>query len=151
MKGDSFGTYIESTTLGETVRALLPPTLPPNPPLAFTAGSQTVLDRAMLSLGRLDSAAATMPDMDLLLYTFIRKEAVLSSQIEGTQSTLDELLAYEIEAAPGAPGDDVTEVSRYGDATNHRLQRMAAGFPLSHPLLPDIHAFTICLSPHPVR
>lgn len=93
MKRDPFGTYIETTTLGETVRAFLPPTLPPNPPLAFTAGSQTVLDRAMLSLGRLDSAAATMPDMDLLLYTFIRKEAVLSSQIEGTQSTLDELLA----------------------------------------------------------
>ncbi len=52
----------------------------------------------MLSLGRLDGAATTMPDADLLLYTFVRKEAVLSSQIEGTQSTLDELLAHEIRA-----------------------------------------------------
>ena len=56
MKRDPFGTYIETTTLGETVRAFLLPTLPPNPPLAFNAGSRTALDRAMLSLGRLDGA-----------------------------------------------------------------------------------------------
>src|SRR5258708_16409427 len=147
MKRDPFGTYIETTTLGETVRAFLPPTLPPNPPLAFTAGSQTVLDRAMLSLGRLDSAAATMPDLDLLLYTFIRKEAVLSSQIEGTQSTLDELLAHEIEAVPGAPGDDVREVSRYVDAMNHGLERMAGGFALSNRLLRDMHGILIAHGP----
>jgi Fic family protein len=78
----------------------------------------------MLSVGRLDGAATTMPDMDLLLYTFVRKEAVLSSQIEGTQSTLDELLAHEVEAVPGAPGDDVREVSRYVDAMNHGLERL---------------------------
>jgi Fic family protein len=143
MKRDPFGTYIETTTLGERVRAFLPLTLPPNPPLAFTAGSQTALDRAMLSLGRLDGAAATMPDMDLLLYTFVRKEAVLSSQIEGTQSTLDELLAHEIEAVPGALGDDVREVSRYVDAMNHGLERMAGGFPLSNRLLPDMHGILL--------
>lgn len=112
MKRDPFGTYIETTTLGETVRAFVPPVLPPDPPLAFMAGSQRALDRAMLSLGRLDGAATTMPAVDLLLYTFVRKEAVLSSQIEGTQSTLDELLAHEIQAVAGAPGDDVREVSR---------------------------------------
>src|SRR6266704_3318945 len=115
MKRDPFGTYIETTTLGETVRAFVPPPLPPDPPLAFTAGPQTALDRAMLSLGRLDGVATTMPDVDVLLYTFVRKEAVLSSQIEGTQSTLDELLAHEIEAVPGALGEDVREVSRYVD------------------------------------
>jgi Fic family protein len=82
----------------------------------------------MLALGRLDGAAATMPDMDLLLYTFVRKEAVLSSQIDGTQSTPDELLAHEIEALPGALGDDVREVSRYVDAMNHGLERMVGGF-----------------------
>jgi Fic family protein len=97
----------------------------------------------MLSLGRLDGAAATMPDMDLLLYTFVRKEAVLSSQIEGTQSTLDELLAHEIEAVPGALGDDVREVSRYVDAMNHGLERMAGGFPLSNRLLPDMHGILL--------
>jgi Fic family protein len=140
MKRDPFGTYIETTTLGgEIVRAFVPPTLPPNPPTAFADGSQSVLDRAMLSLGRLDGAAATMPGVDLLLYTFIRKEAVLSSQIEGTQSTLDELLAHEIEAVPGALGDDVREVSRYVDAMTHGLERMADGFPLSNRLLREMH------------
>jgi Fic family protein len=101
MKRDPFGEYIETAALGETVRAFVPPALPPNPPLAFTSGSQAALDRAMLSLGRLDGAATTMPDVDLLLYTFVRKEAILSSQIEGTQSTLDELLAHEGQLKPG--------------------------------------------------
>ena len=82
MKRDPFGSYVETATLGETVRAFVPPPLPADPPLVFTAGSQSTLDRAMLSLGRLDGAATTMPDADLLLYTFVRKEAVLSSQIE---------------------------------------------------------------------
>jgi Fic family protein len=92
----------------------------------------------MLSVGRLDGAATTMPDVDLLLYTFVRKEAVLSSQIEGTQSTLDELLAHEVEAVPGAPGDDVREVSRYVDAMNRGLERLASGFPLSTRLLREM-------------
>ena len=139
MKRDPFGIYVEATTLGETVRAFVPPALPPDPPLAFTAGAQRALDRAMLSLGRLDGAATTMPDVDSLLYTFVRKEAVLSSQIEGTQSTLDELLAHEVEAVPGAPGDDDREVSRYVDAMNHGMERIAGGFPLSTRLLREMH------------
>lgn len=143
MKRDPFGTYIEGTTLGETVRSFVPPTLPPGPPLAFTVGAQHGLDRAMLSLGRLDGAATTMPDVDLLLYTFVRKEAVLSSQIEGTQSTLDELLAHEVEEVSGAPGDDVREVSRYVDAMNHGLERLAAGFPLSTRLLREMHGILL--------
>jgi Fic family protein len=125
------------------VRAFVPPALPPDPPLAFTAGPQHALDRAMLSLGRVDGAAATMPDVDLLLYTFVRKEAVLSSQIEGTQSTLDELLAHEVEAARGAPGDDVREVSRYVDAMNHGLERLAGHFPLSTRLLREMHGILL--------
>lgn len=134
-----FGTYVESTTTGETVRAFVPPALPPQPPLSFTPGSQAGLDRAMLALGRLDGAALSMPDVDLLLYTYVRKEAVLSSQIEGTQSTLDDLLAHEIQAFPGAPGEDVREVSRYVRAMSHGLQRMAGGFPLSNRLLREMH------------
>src|SRR5260370_28830900 len=124
MKRDPFGTYIETTTLGETVRAFVPPSLPPDPSVSLTAGAQTALDRAMLSLGRLDGAATTMPDVDLLLYTFVRKEAVLSSQIEGTPSTLDELLAHEVEAVPRAPGDDVRAVSRYVYTIYHGLDGM---------------------------
>ena len=130
-------------TLGETVRAFVPPVLPPDPPLVFTAGSQRALDRAMLSLGRLDGAATTLPHVELLLYTFVRKEAVLSSQIEGTLSTLDELLAHEIAAVPGAPSDDVREVSRYIDAMNHGLERMASGFPLSTRLLREMHGILL--------
>jgi len=143
MKRDPFGTYIETHDPGRGRPRLLTSNAASESPLAFTAGSQAVLDRAMLSLGRLDGAAATMPDMDLLLYTFVRKEAVLSSQIEGTQSTLDELLAHEIEAVPGAPGDDVREVSRYVDAMNHGLERMAGGFPLSNRLLRDMHGILL--------
>jgi Fic family protein len=139
MKREPFGTYIETTTLGETVRAFVPSTLPPHPDLFLTAGVQASLDRAMLSLGRLDGAATTMPDVDLLLYTFVRKEAVLSSQIEGTQSTLDDLLAHEIAAVPGAPGEDVREVSRYVEAMNYGLEKMAGGFPLSNRLLREMH------------
>lgn len=77
MKRDPFGTYIDTTTLGEAVRAFVPPSLPPEPSLSLTEGAQTALDRAMLSLGRLDGATTTMPDVDFLLYTFVRKEAVL--------------------------------------------------------------------------
>ena len=143
MKRDPFGTYIESTTMGEAVRAFVPPTLPPIPPLAFSMASQNALDRAMLALGRLDGAAMTMPDADLLLYTFVRKEAVLSSQIEGTQSTLDDLLVHEIDAVPGTLGDDVREVSRYVDAMNHGLERTANGFPLSTRLLREVHGLLI--------
>ena len=143
MKRTPFGTYIESSTLGETVRAFVPPPIPPEPPLSFTPAAQHALDRAMLSLGRLDGAATTMADVDLLLYTFVRKEAVLSSQIEGTQSTLDDLLAHEIEAVPGAPDEDVREVSRYVDAMNHGLTRIAAGFPLSMRLLRETHGILL--------
>ena len=123
--------------------AFVPPSLPPDQPLSLTEGAQTALDRAMHSLGRLDGATTTMPDVDLLLYTFVRKEAVLSSQIEGTQSTLDELLVHEVQAVPGALGDDVREVSRYVDAMNHGLERIAGGFPLTNRLLREMHGILL--------
>ena len=143
MNRDPFGTYVKNTSMGEAVNAFVPPALPPSPSLALSTGSQHDLDRALLSLGRLDGAATTMPDADLLLYTFVRKEAVLSSQIEGTQSTLDDLLVHEIDAVPGALGDDVREVSRYVDAMNHGLERTAGGFPLSTRLLREMHALLL--------
>lgn len=139
MNRQPFGEFEESTTLGETVRAFVPPALPPDPPLSFAAGTQAVLDRALLTLGRLDGMATTLPDVDLLLYTFVRKEAVLSSQIEGTQSTLDDLLKHEVEEVPGALSEDVREVSRYVDAMNHGLDRIRGGFPLSNRLLREMH------------
>jgi Fic family protein len=121
MQRQPFGEYQQSTTLGESVRAFVPPPLPPNPPLSFSLATQSLLDRTLLTLGRLDGVASTQPDVELLLYTFVRKEAVLSSQIEGTQSTLDDLLKHEIENVPGVPGGDVREVSRYVDAMTHGL------------------------------
>jgi Fic family protein len=143
MKRSPFGQSIQTTTMGETVNAFVPPVLPPLPELKFTAADQSVLDRALLTLGRLDGVASTLPDVDLLLYTFIRKEAVLSSQIEGTQSTLDDLLQHEVEAAPGAPSEDVREVSRYVDAMNHGLERTAGGFPISNRLVREMHGLLL--------
>ena len=104
---------------------------------------QKALDETLLALGRLDGAAATLPDTQLLLYTYVRKEAVLSSQIEGTQSTLDDLLAHELGEAPGVPLADVTEVSRYVEAMTYGLKRLRDGFPLSNRLLREMHGILL--------
>jgi Fic family protein len=109
------------------------------PALELIGGVRNSLDQGLLALGRLDGAAGTLPDAHLLLYTYVRKEAVLSSQIEGTQSTLDDLLAHELGEAPGVPIGDVAEVSRYVEAMTHGLQRLRKGFPLSNRLLREMH------------
>jgi Fic family protein len=97
------------------------------------------LDRALLALGRLDGVTALLPDTRLFLYMYVRKEAVLSSQIEGTQSSLSDLLLFELEEAPGVPLVDVTEVSNYVAALEHGLSRCKEGFPLSNRLIREIH------------
>ena len=89
--------------------------------------------------GRLDSVSALLPDTSLILYTYIRKEAVLSSQIEGTQSSLSDLLLFELDHQPGVPVDDVQEVSSYVAALNHGLERISSGFPISLRLIKEIH------------
>ena len=81
-----------------------------------------------------------LPGTHLFLYTYVRKEAVLSSQIEGTQSSLSDLLLFELEGTPGAPFDDVVEVSNYVAALEHGLARMRDDFPLSTRLIREIHA-----------
>ncbi len=83
--------------------------------------------------------ASILPDLSLFIYTYVRKEAVLSSQIEGTQSSLSDLLMYENDEVPGVPISDVEEVSNYVAAMNHGLQRLRAGFPLSLRLILEIH------------
>jgi len=100
---------------------------------------QRLLEQANQALGRLDGLASVLPDVGLLLYAYVRKEAVLSSQIEGTQSSLSDLLLFESEEAPGVPLEDVQEVSNYVAALDHGLQRMREGFPLSLRLLREIH------------
>ena len=104
---------------------------------------RAALDQALLALGRLDGAAATLPDARLLLHTFVRKEAVLSSQIEGTQSSLSDLLTHELGESPGVPIEDVAEVSRYVAAMSHGLERLRGGFPLSNRLLREMHGILL--------
>ncbi len=124
---------------GEVCKAFIPNPLPPDPPLQIDENLREALDRALIALGRMDSISTLLPDPSLFLYMYIRKEAVLSSQIEGTQSSLSDLLLFESEEAPGVPLDDVQEVSNYVAALNHGVDRIKGGFPLSLRLLREIH------------
>lgn len=136
------GTHDVSTAGGETVRAFAPQPLPLAVPLELSPARQRLLERALLACGRLDGVSALLPDPNLFLYAYIRREAVLSSQIEGTQSSLSDLLLFELDEAPGAPFDDVVEVSNYVGAMEHGLARMrdpTNGLPLSSRLLREIH------------
>lgn len=139
MRRESTGSYIIQTTLGEEVRAFLPRPLPPDPPIQWTAPLLKIHQSASTALGRLDGVTAFLPQPALFLYSYVRKEAVLSSQIEGTQSSLSDLLAYENHQAPGAPVEDVVEVSNYVAALNHGLGRLRGGFPLCLRLVREIH------------
>ena len=133
------GRYIKSSAVGgESYDAYLPQPLPPHPPLDMTE-LYPLLDQANTAIGRLDGMSMVLPDSSLFLYMYVRKEAVLSSQIEGTQSSLSDLLLFETHEAPGAPIDDVTEVSCYVAAMNYGLERVK-DFPLSLRLIKEIHA-----------
>ena len=126
-------------TGGERVRAFVPAPLPPDPPLDLSGARQRLLERALLACGRLDGVTALLPDPDLFLYAYVRREAVLSSQIEGTQSSLSDLLLFELDEAPGVPFDDVVEVSNYVAALEHGMARMRGDFPISNRLLREVH------------
>jgi len=140
MNRNATGTYRVTATAGEQVRAFVPLPLPPTPSLEITGPRQLLLEKATLAVGRLDSISTLLPDPHLFLYSYVRREAVLSSQIEGTQSSLSDLLLFELEEAPGSPLDDVVEVSNYVAAMNHGIQRLREGFPLSNRLLREMHA-----------
>lgn len=141
MKRGSTGEEALISTVGnEPVRAFVPRPLPPDPPLQIDAPLRDLLDEALLALGRLDSISLVVPDTYLFLYMYVRKEAVLSSQIEGTQSSLSDLLLFELEEAPGVPLDDVVEVSNYVAALDVGLKRLGEGFPISSRLIREIHS-----------
>ena len=140
MRRKATGTYQTTATAGEQVRAFVPLPLPPLPPLEITGARQVLLERATLAVGRLDSISTLLPDPHLFLYSYVRREAVLSSQIEGTQSSLSDLLLFELAEAPGTPLDDVVEVSNYIAALEHGVARIRDGFPLSNRLLREMHA-----------
>ncbi len=133
------GQYLTTTAHGETVRAFLPKPLPPIPPLETGGELNARLDRAHIALGRLDGVSGALPDKHLFPYAYVRKEAVLSSQIEGTQSSLSDLLLFELDETPGVPFDDVVEVSNYVAALEHGLARVREGFPLSNRLIRELH------------
>lgn len=143
MKRSLQGYYIPISTVGEKANAFVPAPLPPKPPLEWSEKLLAAFDSAALALGRLDSASTMLPSTPLFLYTYVRKEAVLSSMIEGTQSSLSDLLLFEIDQEPGVPLADVQEVSNYVAALEHGLTRLKEGFPLSLRLFREMHGILL--------
>src|SRR5215470_9664446 len=133
------GKLVVQGTPPEPFKSFVPRALPPDPPIEFSLRLLYLMEKANLALGRLDGLARLLPDISLFLYFYVRKEAVLSSQIEGTQSSLSDLLLFESEEAPGVPIEDVQEVSNYVAAMNHGLSRLREGFPLSLRLIREVH------------
>ncbi|MDP8305598.1 MAG: Fic family protein [Candidatus Chlorobium antarcticum] len=139
MKRELQGRYITISTVGEMARAFVPAPLPPCPPIEWTPELRRKFDQALLALGRLDSVSTMLPDASPFLYMYLRKEAVLSSMIEGTQSSLSDLLLFELNQEPGVPLDDVREVSNYVAALDHGLRLLEDGLPLSLRLFREIY------------
>ena len=133
------GRYVTIRAAGEPYKAFLPAPLPPDPPLEWSGSLRLQFDAALVALGRLDALTELIPNASLLLYSFLRKEAVLSSQIEGTQSSFADLLLYEIDEQPGVPIEDAREVSRCVAALESGLGKLRAGIPLSTRLLREMH------------
>ena len=132
------GHFVKTSAASETVRAFVPPPLPPEPPIDVLSLLER-LSVAERALGRLDGITMLLPRQELFLYMYVRKEAVLSSQIEGTQSTLSDLLRFETEAQAGQPVDDIREVSNYVDAMMYGLERLET-LPMSLRLIREMHA-----------
>jgi Fic family protein len=143
MKRELQGRYVTISTVGEKAQAFVPAPLPPHPPIDWTPELRRKFDQALLALGRLDSVSTLLPDTSLFLYMYIRKEAVLSSMIEGTQSSLSDLLLFELDQEPGVPLDDVREVSNYVAALDHGRRLLEEGLPLSLRLFREIHGMLL--------
>jgi cell filamentation protein, protein adenylyltransferase len=135
------GRYVTTTVAGEPVKAFVPPPLPPVD--LDLSGLHLQLDRANQALGRLDGLTVLLPDVRFLLYLYVRKEALVSSQIEGTQSSFVDVLLFENKVATEIPKEDVEEVSNYVAAMQHGLRRLQGGFPLSLRLIREIHAILL--------
>src|SRR5579864_4492517 len=135
------GSYVTTTVAGEPVQAFVPPPLPPAG-LNLEALYQN-LDRDNQAIGRLDGLTVLLPDARFLLYLYVRKAALVSSQIEGTQSSLTDLLLFENKAPTSVPKEDVEEVSNYVAAMQHGLRRLQGGVPLSLRLIREIHAILL--------
>ena len=137
------GIYQKLKIGGEEVRSFIPNELPLKQPLKLSAELSRKLDNALVSLGRLDSISEILPDSSLFLYMYVRKEAVLSSMIEGTQSSLSDLLVYELDGIPGVPIDDAMEVSNYVKALEYGVSQIDNNFPISSRLFKEIHSILL--------
>lgn len=133
------GQYVSSVAGGVNCKAFVPAPLPPTPELQLSGKLHSRISQAMLALGRLDAISTLLPDAQLFLYSYVRKEAVMSSQIEGTQSSLSDLMLYEMEGMPGVPMDDVQEVSCYVNALSLGVQRIREGHPITFRLISELH------------
>ena len=139
MERKQFGKYTKSSLVAsEEYKVYIPNALPPKP-IINMAEISGWLEKANIAIGELNGVVEAAPDPSVINYIYVRKEAVLSSQIEGTQSTLDDLMKHESGAAAGVPVDDVAEVSTYVAAMNHGIKRIQNGFPLSVRLIREIH------------
>ncbi len=141
-RGPQGHVYINRVS-GEAFHSYIPNPLPPDPPIAMDNALIDILERANRALGRLDGLSVLFPDISLFIFFYIRKEAVLSSQIEGTQSSLSDLLVFESDEAPGVPLEDVKEVSNYVAALTYGIERIEADAPLTLRLLREIHAILL--------
>jgi Fic family protein len=136
------GTYITKKVAGEPYKAYVPPPLPPKPAINLEK-LYSLHEKAMLSLSELKHMTKTIPNPALFMLMYVRKEALLSSQIEGTQSSFSDLILFENEQKPNVSLDDVEEVSNYVKAIKYGLQRLDDDFPLSLRLLKEIHAILL--------
>ena len=138
MKRTQQGEYVVISTVGEKAEAFVPNPLPPIPPIEWMSELRNQFDKAHEAIGKLEAVTEFIPT-NMLLYSYVRKEAVLSSMIEGTQSSLSDLLVHEVSPLQGAPLDDVTEVSNYVAAVEYGLKRLKEGFPISTRLIKELH------------
>ncbi len=132
------GTYIPQKTPQESYKAYIPPELPLRPPIDLTV-LYSSLEKATISLAKLNNITQNIPNHSLFIYMYVRKEALLSSQIEGTQSSFSDLMLFEHELKPTVSLDDVEEVSNYVKAITYGIKRLNSDFPLSLRLLREIH------------
>ena len=133
------GEYKKNLSGVTTYKSFTPTPLPPNPPIEMDVEILDLLVKANKQIALLDGLSTRVPNINLLISMYVRKEALLSSQIEGTQSTLNDLLRFEANEKPGVPVDDVAEVSSYVAAMQHGIKRVQDGFPLSLRLIREIH------------
>ena len=136
------GIYITQKISGESYKAYIPAKLPPEPPIELTM-LYPYLEKATLALAELNSIHKTIPNTALFIYMYVRKEALLSSQIEGTQSSFSDLMLFEHNQKPEVSIEDVEEVSNYVKAINYGLERLKNDFALSLRLLKEVHGILL--------